>query len=82
MYGDRSHPAREPSGDLLNQPQIPVGVAERTEGPVTGALGVRAGLPRLDWERRAVPHVSHIDTKGDEPVMSHLDVRDGEAALG
>jgi hypothetical protein len=57
----RSVPARGPRGDLLEEPQIGVGVAEGAERPVAGALGVGTGLARLDGEGRPVPHVTHVD---------------------
>ena len=75
-------PAGEPRSDLLDDPHIAVGIAKRTERPVTGALRVRAGLPRLDGERRAMPHVSHLDATADESGMRHLDVGDDQPALG
>ena len=74
-------PAREPRGDLLDEPQIAVGIVEGAEGPVAGALGVGAGLARLDGERRAVPHVAHVDAELDEFVMGRLDVGDDERGL-
>ena len=75
-------PAREPRGDLLDEPQIAVGIVEGAERPVAGALGVGAGLARLDGERRAVPHVTHVDATVEESVMGRLDVGDDERALG
>ena len=74
-------PAWEPRGDLLDDPQIAVGIVEGAERPVAGALGVGAGLARLDGERRAVPHVTHVDAELDESVMGRLDVGDDEGAL-
>src|ERR1700733_3144239 len=68
--------------DLLDQPQIAVGIAERAKGPVAGVLRVGTGLPRLDGERRAVPHVTHVDAKSDEPVVGRLDVGNGQSGLG
>src|SRR5450432_3248392 len=61
--------ARVPSSDLLDKPQIVVGIVEGAERPVAGALGVGAGLPRLGRERRAVPHITHVDTAADERFM-------------
>jgi hypothetical protein len=57
----RSLPAWEPSGDLLDEPQIAVGIAEGAERPVAGSLGGGAGLACLDAERGPVPHVKHVD---------------------
>src|SRR3954447_15815214 len=39
----RVHPAGQPRGDLLQQPGVAVGVAERREGAVAGSLVRRAG---------------------------------------
>ena len=61
---------------------IAVGIVEGEERPVAGALGVGAGLARLDGERRAVPDVTHVDATADESVMGRLDVGDDEPALG
>jgi hypothetical protein len=74
-----SDPAREPRRDLLDQPRVAVGIVEGAERPVTGALRVAAGLPRLDGKRRAVPHITHVDATADELVMGRLDVRGDEA---
>ena len=71
-----------PLRDLLDDPQIAVGIVEGAERPVAGALRVEAGLARLDGERRTVPDVTHVDAELEEPVMSLLDVRDDEGALG
>ena len=71
-----------PSGDLLHEPQIAVGIVERAERHVAGALGVGPRLPRLDGERGAVPHVSHINATTDECVVGRLDVGDNEAGFG
>src|SRR5712671_1362852 len=53
-FGDagRSLPAWEPRGDLLDEPQIAVGIVEGAERSVAGALGVGTGLARLEGERR------------------------------
>jgi len=75
-------PAWVSNGDLLDEPQIAVGIVEGAERPVAGALGVGARLPRLGGERRAVPHVAHVDGAADECVMGRLDVGDGETGLG
>src|SRR5580700_8925753 len=77
----RSLPARGPRGDLLYEPEIAIGVVEGAEGPVAGALGVRAGLARLDGERRTEPPVTHVDTKFEEFGMGRLDVGDDEGGL-
>src|SRR6266581_1001791 len=69
-------------GDLLDEPQIAVGVIEGAEGSVAGALRVDAGLARLDGERRTVPHVTHVDATAGEAVMGRGDVGDDEVALG
>ena len=75
-------PAGEPRRDLLDQPRIAVGIGEGEERPVAGALGVDAGLPRLDGERRAVPHVAHVDAAADEFVMGRFDVGDDQPRHG
>src|SRR5690348_16499550 len=60
---------RTPRGDLLDQPQIAVGIGEGAERPVAGALGIDAGLPGLGGEWRAVPHVTHVDAPAGELAM-------------
>src|SRR6267143_1751635 len=73
--------ARETRRDLLDDPQIAVGIVEGAERPVAGALGVGAGLARFDGERRAVPHVTDVDAELEECVVGLLDVGDDEGAL-
>src|SRR6266496_5750195 len=68
-------------GDLLDEPQIAVGVIEGAEGSVAGALRVDTGLARLDGERRAVPDVAHLDATAGEFVMGRGDVGNDEVAL-
>jgi hypothetical protein len=77
----RSIPAWEPRCDLLDEPQIAVGIVKRTEGPVAGAFGVGAWLARLDGERRAVPNVTHVDAKFEKFVMGRLYFGDNESRL-
>src|SRR5215471_8422018 len=74
--------AGAPRGDLLDQPHIAVGISERAERPVAGVLGVRAGLPCLDRERRAVPDVAGVDAMAGEFVMGRHDVGDDQPPLG
>ena len=74
-------PAWEPCGDLLDDPQIGVGIVEGAEGPVAGALGVGAGLARLEGERGAVPDVAYVDATLHERVMGRLDVGDDKRGL-
>src|SRR5262249_42943006 len=69
-------------GDLLDEPGIAVGIIERAERPVAGVLWVRAGLPCLDRERRAVPDVAGVDAAAGEFVVGRYDVGDGEPPLG
>ena len=78
---DRSVPAGTTLGDFLDEPQIAVGVVERAERPIAGALGVRTGLTCLDRERRTVPDVAHVDATADQPVVSLIDVVDDEGGL-
>ena len=73
-----SDPAGEPRRDFLDQPRVAVGILEGAERTVARALRVAAGLPCLDWERRAVPHVTHVDATADELVMGRLDVGDDQ----
>src|ERR1700722_1906125 len=77
----RSVAAGEPRGHLLDDPQIAVGIVERAERPVAGALRVDAGLACLDRERRTVPDITYVDAELEESVMSRLDVRDDQGAL-
>ena len=79
--GGRSLPAWQARSDLLDEPQIAVGIVEGTERPVAGALWVGTGLPCFGGERRPVPHVKHVDATLDEIVMGHLDVRNNKRAL-
>src|SRR5438270_640336 len=51
-----SDPAGASRRDLLDQPYVAVRIVERAERSVAGAFRVRARLPRLDGEGRAVPH--------------------------
>ena len=74
-------PAGEPGRDLLDQPRIAVGIGEVHERSVAGAFGVRAGLPRLDRERWAVPDVTHVNPTADEFVMLPLRCRRRSARL-
>src|SRR5215472_848888 len=66
--------AGQPSGDLLDQPHIAVGIGEGAERLVAGVLGVGAGLPRLGRERRAVPDLADVDAAADQVIMSGHDV--------
>jgi hypothetical protein len=75
-------PSWSPCGYFLDEPGIAIRIIEGEEGPVAGALGVGAGLPRLDGERRAVPHVTDIEAKVGQPVMGGLDIGDDEPPLG
>src|SRR6185312_1084725 len=68
--------------DLLDQPRVAVGIGQGEERSVAGAFGVGAGLPRLDWERWAVPDVAHVDPTTDEFVVCRFDVGDDQACLG
>src|SRR5262249_36033552 len=77
-----SDPARGPRRDLLDQPDIAVGIVEREKRPVARVLRVGAGLPCLDGERRSVPHVTRVDATADELVMGRFDVRDDQTPLG
>src|SRR5215472_12698498 len=72
----------EPRRDLLDQPRVVIGIGEARERPVAGALRVRARLPRLDRERRAVPDGAHLDATADELVIGGLDVGDDQFPLG
>jgi hypothetical protein len=77
-----SDSAGEPRCDLLDQPCIAVRITERAERSVAGVLGVGAGLPSFDGERRAVPHVTHVDVTADKSVMGRFDVGDGQRPDG
>src|ERR1700738_2519638 len=68
-------------GDLLDEPQVAVGVSERAEGSVAGALRVDTGLARFDGERRAVPDVAYRDSEVGQRAVGLLDVRNDEIAL-
>src|SRR6516225_8069595 len=77
-----SDSAGEPRGDLLDEPDIAVGIGEGAERPVAGVFGVGAWLPCLDRERRAVPDLAGVDTTAGEFVMGRYDVGDGQPSLG
>jgi len=77
-----SDPAGASRRDLLDQPCIAVGILEGEERPVARALGVRAGEPCLLRERRAVPHVTRVDTTASEFGMSRSNVRDNQRPHG
>src|SRR5262249_62242915 len=70
-----------PRRALLDQPRVAVGIVEEAERPVAGVLGVGAGLPCLDRERRAMPYVTDVDTTVDELVIGRLDVGDDQPPL-
>jgi CO/xanthine dehydrogenase FAD-binding subunit len=53
------------AGDLLDEPGVAVGVAERAERPVAGTRGVWPGEPCLRRERCAVPDVAYVDAQVD-----------------
>jgi hypothetical protein len=74
--------AGTPCRDLLDNPGIAVWIVEGEERPVTRALGVRAFNPRLRRERRAMPHVAHLDTTTDQILMSRYDVGYDERTRG
>ena len=73
-------PAGQARRHLPGQPRIPVGVVEREERPLAGALEVGAGLARLGRERRAVPHVTRFNSAADELAMRRFDVGHDQAA--
>src|SRR5215470_12120631 len=77
-----SVPAGEPRGDLLDEPDIAVGIIEGAERPVAGAFGVGAGLPCLQRERRAVPDLAGVDAAAGEFVVGRYDVGDDQPPLG
>jgi len=68
-----SDSAGEPCRDLLDKPRVAVGVAEGEERTVAGALGVGTGLPSLDRERRAVPHLTRVDAAADDFLTGRHD---------
>src|ERR1700722_7812427 len=74
--------AGAPCCDFLDEPRIAVGITEGEERRVTRALGVGAGEPCLHRERRAVPHVTHVDATALEFVMSRFDVGVNQPVLG
>src|SRR3984957_7920126 len=74
--------AGAPCCDFLDEPRIAVGITEGEERRVTRALGVGAGEPCLHRERRAVPHVTHVDATALEFVMSRFDVGDIQRGRG
>ena len=67
-------------GDLLEQPLVAVGVAERGERAVGLALRVRAGHAALaaGGERHAVEDLGHVDAALDQVGARRIDVLDGE----
>ena len=70
----------KPGRDLLQQPAIAVGVAERGEGAVGGDsrwLAIRSQL-ELDRPASAWNIVADLDAAGDELVARSLDVRDDQ----
>ena len=76
------HATWGPRRDLLDEPEIAVGIFEGAERAVAGALGIDAGLPGLDGERRAVPHVGRVDAPADEFAVGRFDVGDDQHRLG
>src|SRR5260370_19375844 len=77
-----SDAAGVPRCDLLDQARITVGIIEGEERPIARALGVGAGEPCLRRERRAVPHLTRVDSTADECVMSRFDVGDNQRRRG
>src|SRR4051812_26563856 len=73
----------QPLGDLLEQPGVAVGVAERGEGRVAPALRVGAGdtrpLPRVvEHPARVVEGVADVDAALDELAAGPCDVVDDQ----
>ena len=70
-------PAREPGGDLLQQPGVAVRVLERGVGMVAAPLRIQAGHRRMS---RAVDmeDFAHVDTTADELGARRLDIGDDE----
>jgi hypothetical protein len=65
----------QPLGDLLDQPDIPVGIIELRERAVTGPLRIRTFDATV---RTTVNHFAHIDTALGEISPCRLDVVDDE----
>src|SRR6185295_11126591 len=70
-----SHPAREPLGDLLQQPDVAVGIAERGIRGIGTALGIRtrgatpwAGVEAAAEATAGVVEHAHLDAARAELV--------------
>jgi hypothetical protein len=81
--------AREPLGDLLQDPAVAVRITERDEGPVRAALRMGAGNGLVVAREPAcvaglaVEDLTGINTAGDEVPARRFDVGDDQVrALG
>ena len=78
--GDVHHSSPRPGAarDLLQQPAVAVGIAERCEGAVRAAVGVGAGLASLGSEAAPVPDLADVDAASDQLVPGGVHVIDDQ----